>query len=951
MDKLIIGILAHVDAGKTTLSEALLYERGALARLGRVDHGDAFLDTYSLERQRGITIFSKQAVFQTDNFEITLLDTPGHVDFSAETERTLSVLDYAILVVSATQGVQSHTKTLMDLLASYHVPVFIFINKMDQTEKTEGALMDEVRSHLDEACVSFSEAQTREVFYESVAMCDEGLMDTYLAYDEIPDEMIGKAITDRVLFPCFFGSALKTEGVTAFLEAFDRLASAVHRGSDFGAAVFKVDRDEKDSRLTHVKITGGTLKVKDTISYRSVQRAGGGATGTAEEKVDQIRIYSGAGYRMAPEAEAGTVCALTGLTDLRPGDGIGSCPAAPLPSLAPILTYSVSPPPGVDTHTLLTDLRLLEEEEPGLHVTMDAATDEIHVRLMGVIQTEILRSIVNERFGMDITFGAGRILYKESIMAPVVGSGHFEPLRHYAEVHLLLEPAPAGSGLSFHTNVRGEVLDKNFQNLVLTHLKEVEHPGVLTGAPITDMKITLIGGRSHIKHTEGGDFREATYRALRQGLFKADSVLLEPAYSFRIEVPSELIGRAMTDMQKAEAVFGAPVLSGAYSVLTGEAPAALIMEYPITFQSYTRGRGRLALRFAGYRPCHNAEEIIADTAYNAEGDTLHPASSVFCSHGSGTVVAWNEADAHMHALPEHALPADGGDQTGADRAVPGAKKPQASDDSMGGSSAGNARGKESTTAGNAASRTDRNKRYTGGSPASETFAGKTFAGETFASDRELKEIFERTFGPVKRDALYARKAAPSPRLRSTDPAPARGPSSPAVMEYLLVDGYNIIFAWEDLKSLAAANIDAAREKLIDELSNFRGFRNCEVILVFDAYRIKGHSEEISMYKGLHLVYTKEAETADQYIEKTSKRIAAKYHTTVATSDHLEQIIVFGSGASLISARELEKLIAVTRQEIREASAAAKDKDARNYLLSHADEKLAAELEKIRRGKK
>lgn len=885
------GIVAHVDAGKTTLSECLLYLGGSIRKMGRVDHGDAFLDTYELERARGITIFSKQAVFRVGDTEVTLLDTPGHVDFSAEMERTLSVLDYAILVINGADGVQGHTQTLWRLLKRYKVPAFLFINKMDQLGeegnekrniKERQRLLGDVKRRLSDCCVDFSEGQEEEVFQENVAVCDEDVLDAYLAGGVVSREQIRKLIKERKLFPCFFGSALKQTGVKEFMEALRQYTESPEYPAEFGAKVFKIARDEQNSRLTYMKITGGSLKVKDVVPG-------------ILEKTDQIRIYSGARYETAAEAPAGTVCAVTGLTQTKPGQGLGIEKESSVPLLEPVLTYRIILPEGCNAHTMLQKLRQLEEEEPELHIVWKEELNEIHAQLMGEVQIEILKSLILERFGVKVEFGTGNIVYKETILEPVEGVGHFEPLRHYAEVHLLLEPGERGSGMQFASVCSEDVLDRNWQRLILTHLEEKEHRGVLTGAAITDMKITLAAGRAHLKHTEGGDFRQATYRAVRHGLKKAKSILLEPYYEFRLEVPAEQVGRAMADIQRMNGNFETPQQEGELSVLTGSAPVALMRGYQTEVAAYTRGQGRLSCTLKGYEPCHNEEEVIAAAGYDSERDLENPTGSVFCAHGAGFVVGWEQVEDYMHL----------------EKCLMTEEEPQ----------------KEPPVPSRGQSIREK--------------------GSSWSDEKELEEIFTRTYGPMKRErGTYAKhtvSASPVSRMKTPKKAPD-------LDEYLLVDGYNIIFAWEELRKLAETNIDGARMRLMDILSNYQGYKKCRVILVFDAYKVEGNPGEVFKYHNIHVVYTKEAETADQYIEKTVHEIGRKYHVTVATSDNLEQIIILGQGGHRLSAQNLWEEIEIARREIREECRKLPE-SGKNMLFHHLDDELAGYMEDVRLGKK
>lgn len=900
-----MGILAHVDAGKTTLSEGILYTCKAIRKLGRVDHQDAFLDTNTLERNRGITIFSKQAECTLGEFGMTFLDTPGHVDFSAEMERTLQVLDYAILVISGADGVQGHTETLWRLLSRYQIPVFLFINKMDQPGTDREALLAEVKEKLDANCVEFSTDQTDEEWKEQVAVCDEQVMEAYLEGEEISREQIRQMIRERKLFPCYFGSALKMTGVEEFLDDLKLRIRETSYPETFGAKIYKITRDNQGERLTHMKITGGTLKVKSVLSNG---RPGETGESIWQEKVNQIRIYSGEKYTMVSEVKAGTVCAVTGLTATYPGQGLGSEQASDMPVLEPVLSYRIGLPTEVNVHQALLQLRQLEEEEPLLHIVWNETLGEIYAQVMGEVQIEILKSLIKERFGMAVTFDEGNIVYKETILEPVEGVGHFEPLRHYAEVHLLLEPGETGSGLIFAADCSEDVLDRNWQRLILTHLEEREHKGVLIGAPITDMKITLLTGRAHIKHTEGGDFRQATYRAVRQGLRKAKSQLLEPYYEFRLEVPSEQVGRSMTDIQKMLGEFDPPKTEGEMTVLTGSAPVVTMRDYQKEVISYTSGRGRLSCTLKGYYPCHNQEEIVEAVGYDPEADLENPTGSVFCAHGAGVVVNWDQVEDYMHV--ESGWNAPAGQETKPEKPV------------------------------TAKNWKEENEKY-------------------WATEKELEEIFERTYGPMRKlgEEAPAGRSVKGWKKSRRDPLEGYGKSTSdykqkktpdGEKEYLLVDGYNIIFAWEDLKELAASNIDGAREKLMDILCNYQGFKKCTLILVFDAYKVKGNPGSVETYHNIHVVYTKEAETADQYIEKTVHEIGRKYRVTVATSDQLEQVIILGQGGRRMSARELLEDVIEVRQQIRE-TAREKRSSEKNYLFDHLDEETAARMERIRLG--
>lgn len=900
-----MGILAHVDAGKTTLSEGILYTCKAIRKLGRVDHQDAFLDTNTLERNRGITIFSKQAECTLGEFGMTFLDTPGHVDFSAEMERTLQVLDYAILVISGADGVQGHTETLWRLLSRYQIPVFLFINKMDQPGTDREALLAEVKEKLDANCVEFSADQTDEEWKEQVAVCDEQVMEAYLEGEEISREQIRQMIRERKLFPCYFGSALKMTGVEEFLDDLKLRIRETSYPETFGAKIYKITRDNQGERLTHMKITGGTLKVKSVLSNG---RPGESGEGIWQEKVNQIRIYSGEKYTMVSEVKAGTVCAVTGLTATYPGQGLGSEQASDMPVLEPVLSYRIGLPTEVNVHQALLQLRQLEEEEPLLHIVWNETLGEIYAQVMGEVQIEILKSLIKERFGMAVTFDEGNIVYKETILEPVEGVGHFEPLRHYAEVHLLLEPGETGSGLIFAADCSEDVLDRNWQRLILTHLEEREHKGVLIGAPITDMKITLLTGRAHIKHTEGGDFRQATYRAVRQGLRKAKSQLLEPYYEFRLEVPSEQVGRSMTDIQKMLGEFDPPKTEGEMTVLTGFAPVVTMRDYQKEVISYTSGRGRLSCTLKGYYPCHNQEEVVEAVGYDPEADLENPTGSVFCAHGAGFVVNWDQVEEYMHV--ESGWNAPAGQETKPEKPV------------------------------TAKNWKEENEKY-------------------LATEKELEEIFERTYGPIRKlgEEPPAGRSVKGWKKSRRDPLEGYGKSTSdykqkktpdGEKEYLLVDGYNIIFAWEDLKELAAVNIDGAREKLMDILCNYQGFKKSTLILVFDAYKVKGNPGSVETYHNIHVVYTKEAETADQYIEKTVHEIGRKYRVTVATSDQLEQVIILGQGGQRMSARELLEDVIEVSHQIRE-TARQKSSSEKNYLFDHLDEETAARMERIRLG--
>ena len=911
--KLVVGILAHVDAGKTTLAESILHRSGAIRSLGRVDHRDTFLDTDSRERDRGITIFSKQALFSWRDMEVTLMDTPGHADFSAEMERTLQILDYAVLVVSGADGVQGHVPTLWRLLGRYHIPTFLFVNKMDQPGTDEAALMTELRGRLDARCVSFGVRDA--AFCEEIAVCDEALLERYLEAGDAADalidrETISALVAQRRVFPCYFGSALREEGVEELLDGLCDYSRMPDYPSDFGARVYKISRDEKGCRLTCVKITGGTLRVKQTVCAH-----GGGEArrdGGTEEKVDQIRVYSGSRYTVEQEAAAGTVCALAGPLTTFCGEGLGAEQGTTVPLLAPVMTYRIALPEGCDVHQAYQKLCQLEEEEPQLHIVWRGQTGELQAQLMGEVQIEILQNMIEQRYGLAVGFDEGSIAYRETIAAPVEGVGHYEPLRHYAEVHLLLEPGEPGSGLVFASRCSEDMLDRNWQRLVLTHLREKEHPGVLTGSPITDMRITLVAGRAHLKHTEGGDFRQATYRAVRQGLCRAQSILLEPVYAFRMELPAQAVGRGMTDMQNRGARFGAPETAGDRAVLTGTVPASQMAGYQAQMQAYSGGQGRLYTELAGYEPCRSAEEVIEKIGYDAAGDIENPCGSVFCAHGAGFAVEWDEVESYMHV--ESVFP-DG---------VPRGESAGETDgfydaDAVSGP---RARARESGT-------------------------------PDFIAQEEIDEIMDRTYGSKARrrqgwertirgaEREKERRSAPEdggvrqPRGRDTDDRPQE--------EYLLVDGYNIIFAWEELRGLAKENLDSARGRLMDILCNYQGCRGMRLILVFDAYKVRGNPGSTERYHNIDVVYTKEAETADQYIEKVTREIGRKHRVRVATSDGLEQLIIMGAGAVRVSAGELREEIAAAEKELRGMPAGTRGD--RNYLMADVTGEVEAYIER------
>ena len=832
MKRLTTGIMAHVDAGKTTLTEAMLYLTGNIRRLGRVDHGDAFLDTQELERERGITIYAKQAILRRGDLELTLVDTPGHVDFSAETERALQVLDCAILVVSAADGVQGHTETLWQLLEEAGVPVFLFVNKMDQPNEGKAAILKQLEGRLGHGFVDMADPEARG---EGAALCSEELMERYLSGEEFTQEELAALVVQRQLFPVYFGSALQVEGVEELLDGIEAYTLEPEWPQDFGARVFKITRDERGERLTWLKVTGGQLRVREVLHGPNW-----------EEKVNQIRLYSGAKFTAVDVAPAGTVCAVTGLTHTTAGEGLGAEENWTGPRLEPVLSYQVIPPEGVDASTLLERLRRLEEEDPQLQVEWEPHAEQVRVKLMGQVHREVLERELRRRFDLDVTFGPGSIVYLETLAKPVEGVGHFEPLRHYAEVHLLLEPLERGAGLQIDTVCSEDVLDGNWQRLILTHLVERQHVGVLTGSPITDLKLTLLTGKGHLKHTEGGDFRQATYRAIRQGLMMGETILLEPWYTFRLEVPGESVGRAMTDVQRMCGEFEGPQMRGEMAVLTGSLPVSEVGDYWSQVAAYTQGRGRFSCRLDGYRPCHNTQQVVEERGYDSDRDVDNPSGSVFCDHGAGVHVPWNEVRSHMHVdsgwLPEEER----------------ARKAQ---------------------------------------PAPQFQRG--YASQV-ALDKELEEIFARTYGAVKPRAFHSVKATTKPKER-----PWKGLKQRTGKDYLLVDGYNIIHAWEDLSALAREDLDAARAKLIDLLRNYQSWRGCQVIVVFDAYKVKGGKGAVEQLGDLYVVYTKEAETADMYIERTTYQLSRDNRVRVATSDGLEQMIILGHGAQRMSAAELK----------------------------------------------
>ena len=889
--RLNVGILAHVDAGKTTLSEGMLYLSGSIRDMGRVDHGDAFLDTYEMERERGITIFSKQAVLSWKDIELTLLDTPGHVDFSAEMERVLQVLDYAVLVISGTDGVQGHTVTLWRLLKRYNVPVFLFINKMDREGTDRNALMSELKGRLDEGCTDIEAIRENNPDrLESLAVCDDAMLEEYLETGSICKNTLRRTIAERKVFPCWFGSALKAEGITELLDGIREYSISPEYPEKFGAKVYKIARNPQGNRLTYLKVTGGELKVKELIPG-------------IEGKVNQIRIYSGVRYELVQSAQAGMVCAVTGLEGTYPGQGMGEEKDSDIPVLEPVLTYRVELPEGCDVHTMLTNLRQLEEEEPELHIVWAGETQEIHIQLMGEVQTEVLQRLIKDRYGVLVEFREGRIIYKETIAGPVEGVGHFEPLRHYAEVHLLLEPGERGSGMQFSSECSEDILDRNWQRLILTHLEEKEHRGVLTGSVLTDVRITLVAGRAHQKHTEGGDFRQATYRAVRQGLMKAESVLLEPYYEFRMELPMENVGRAMTDIQRMNGTFEGPETENDQAVLTGSAPVSEMRGYQKEFAAYTGGFGRLFCTLKGYDVCHDAENVVGEISYDPDSDIDNTADSVFCAHGAGFIVPWYQVEEYMHVestMKDAEEQGEGTDRRQAARLVRA----------------------------QAASRTIELTR------------------------EELDAIYVRTPDPVRKNVsstpVKVSATSEDDRWRNRDTSADRKKKTSGE-EYLLVDGYNIIFAWDELRELSEIDLAAARGRLADILCNYQGYRKCTLILVFDAYKVEGNPGEVAKYHNIHIVYTKEAETADQYIEKTVRKISKHHSVTVATSDALEQVIILGQGARRMSAAGLKEEVELALKEIR-GEHLEKGDILRTYLFDYLGEDTAKEMEEIRLGK-
>ncbi|WP_019850220.1 translation factor GTPase family protein [Desulfitobacterium sp. PCE1] len=876
MKKLVIGICAHVDAGKTTLSESLLYLSGAIRKMGRVDNKDAHLDNFELERARGITIFSKQAMLEVGDVQITLVDTPGHVDFSLEMERTLQVLDYATLVINGADGIQGHTKTLWRLLAIYQIPVFLFINKMDQVGTDKEKIMNELKQQFSDGCIEFGQTEADD-FYDQLAMSDEILLESYVDRGQIEIPQIIEAVRKRKVYPCFFGSALKLEGVEGLMQGIVNYAHIPSYPEAFGAKLFKIGRDEQGNRLTYMKITGGRLKVRDSLS-----------NGVWEEKVNQIRIYSGKKFEAVNEVEAGSVCAVTGLTQTKPGEGLGIEAASHAPLLEPVLAYQILLPEGCDPRVMLPKLRQLEEEDPGLHMVWDEQLSEIQVQIMGEVQLEILQSLIQSRFGIEVSFGSGRIVYKETIGGVVEGVGHFEPLRHYAEVHLLMEPGERGSGLQFGVECSEDVLGKSWQRLILSHLEEKVHKGVLTGAPITDMKITLVSGRAHTKHTDGGDFREATYRAVRQGLKSAESILLEPYYSFHLELPEKMVGRAMTDLEKMHGTCQITHIEGNIAVLTGSAPVLTMRNYHKEVMAYTKGLGRLFCSLKGYEPCHNPEEVIEKAGYDSERDVDNPTGSVFCAHGSGFLVPWDEVKDYMHVesyfQKEHELFEEG------------------------------------------------------------PYVQASYSEERWIDPEEIDRILNQTYyaNQGKKSVWQKRKTAAESYYRPTTDL---NKFKELKEDYLLVDGYNIIFAWPELKELVKDNMDGARMRLLDTLSNYQGIRKCRIMVVFDAYRVQGHPEEVVDYDTIRIVYTKEAQTADQYIERFAYDHQKKFNIAVATSDGLQQIIIRGAGCALLSAKDLKEEIEMANESVRQAYQA-KQTETRNYLKDALSAKTEQQIKEL-----
>ncbi len=855
--KFTIGILAHVDAGKTTLSETILYKTGSIRKMGRVDHKDTYLDTYKLEKDRGITIFSKQAIFELDGATVTLLDTPGHVDFSSEMERTLQVLDYAVLLINGADGVQGHTSTLWNLLDYYHIPTFIFVNKMDQAGTDRDHLLANLQKELHRDCIDFSQDRSNSIIQEDIASTDEDLMDKFLSEDYLTWQEIRPVFESRKFFPVYFGSALKDIGISEFLSGLTTLTSNKEYPKQFGARIFNVSRDEKGNRLTHVKITGGYLKVKEVITCKIGEKW--------EDKVNEIRIYSGSQYKLVQEAGPGTICALTGLSRAKIGQGLGFEDFITEQVLSPVLNYKIILPETVNIYELLNYLYELEEEEPHLNVVWNKKFDEIHVQVMGEVELEILKSLIKERYGIQVDFDEGSLVYKETIVDKVLGVGHFEPLRHYAEVHLLLEPGRRGSGVTYDLKCSEDILSKNWQRLILSHLKERHHKGVLTGSDITDIHITLIAGKAHLKHTEGGDFREATYRAVRQGLMEAKSILLEPMYKFRLEIPSESIGRAMADIQRMFGRHDLPLIKEERAFLTGYGPVKTMMDYPREVTSYTKGQGKILLTFSGYEPCHNEMEVVDAYQYEANLDNQNPSASIFCSKGAGYTVAWDQVKSFQHVDTSKYM----GISIDLNRKV-----------------------KNSTV--------------------------KTVTG---ISQDEVEAIFEKTYGPIKKKNISsARVIGQRKKDESYDSSYYQNKEKKrkkAKERYLLVDAYNIIFSWHGLKELTDSNMDLARQKLLDIMSNYQSQTEETILVVFDAYKVKGNIGSLERYHNIYVVYTKEAETADQYIERLVHRIHPDYEVTVATSDRVEQVIIMAGGARQLSAENLYLEVASKDRHIEE----------------------------------
>ncbi len=942
-NRLVLGILAHVDAGKTTLAEALLYRSGMIRKAGRVDHKDAFLDTYSLEKERGITIFSKQARLSMGEKQVTLMDTPGHVDFSAEMERTLSCLDYAILVINGSEGIQGHVLTLWRLLKAYEVPVFLFVNKMDMARIDRQTLVQMLQKRLDSAILPFpssgSLSEAGEDFLEMLALCDDALMERYLETGIVTEEDARQLIRGRKVFPCFFGSALKMEGVDEFLDALDRWCECPDYPEAFGARVIKITRDPQGNRLTHMKVTGGTLKVKQVL--------GDPRTGW-EEKADQLRLYSGDGFQPVQEAPSGSIIAVTGLTESFAGEGIGAAESAFAPVLAPVLTYRLKLPEGTDTHGMYEKMRELEEEEPELHIVWQPESGEIHAQVMGDVQIEILQRLIQERFGTEVSFGEGSIVYKETIKAPAEGVGHYEPLRHYAEVHLLLEPGERGSGIVTETICSTDELEHNWQNLILTHLKEKDHRGVLTGSGITDIRITLLTGRAHLKHTEGGDFRQATYRAVRQGLMSTESLLLEPVYDFVLELPAENVGRALTDLTRMHASFSSPEQENNTALIRGSCPVSEMRGYQKEVMAYTRGEGQLFVSLKGYEPCHNAEEVQERIGYDPERDTENPSGSVFCSHGAGFTVPWNEVPSYMHQDSnwKEVLELLRMQRRAREIGISSARqmKQAAASGSLGDFSRN-----DTETPDNSGTQKQEEKRGGAGNPAAGAGAAsgsrKREGGSVLtalSADKELEAIFTRTYGPVQH-AKSAFEATSAVNARDRERAQRE-----AAAEYLLVDGYNIIYDWEELRSLAATDIAAARLALTEILSNYQGYCGKTLILVFDAYKIENYPGEVQKYHNIYVVYTKEAETADQYIMKTVIHLEKNRRVTVATSDGIEQLIIMGQGALRMSAAGLKEEVLAANREMKREYLDVTHRTG-TYLFQCLPDHLAEELEKIRLG--